>query len=274
LLLEIPLNTVVNGMMDEVKLRIEGGIAAITLNRPSVMNALTPAMWARLLATFQEIEHDSSVKCVLLTGEGANFCSGHDVREFAKLASLSPGQIATELKRALDVTNPLFLTMERIPQPVVASVRGVVAGGGLSLVTACDLIVASDTATFLVAQIKLGAIPDASLAFNLRRAIGIKKAKQYCLLGEKMDAQTAADLKLINWLVPDADLEEKTLDVLNRLSGYSAIALDRTKAVLNRSFNNSLAAHAAEESLEVGRCVMDPAFISNVRAFTQRKSTS
>lgn len=258
-------------MADDLILSIADGVARITLNRPRVMNAMTFTMWGQMLHMIQEIEHDPEVKCVVLSGVGDNFCSGQDVTEFAELAGLTPRQLATRLMRELDKTNPLFMAMERIPQPIVASVRGLAAGGGLSLITVADLIVASDTAKFVAAQIKLGAIPDASLSFNLRRAIGIKKAKQYCFFGDVMDAETAADLGLVNWVVPNDQLESRTESVVRRLVGMSSIAVARTKAALNNSFNNTLAQHAAEEPLDVQRCVMAPDFITNVRAFVERR---
>jgi len=261
-------------MSEELTLSIADGLATITLNRPAVMNAVTFAMWGEMLAMIQEIEHDPDVKCLLITGAGANFCAGADIAEFEQLAELTPRQLAIRIKRELDKTNPIFLTLERIPQPVVVSIRGHVAGGGLSIVTAADLIIASQTAKLYAAQIKLGAIPDASLSFNLRRAIGIKKAKQYCMLGEVMDAHTAATLGLVNWVVPDEQLEAKTQSVIRSLLATAPVALARTKATLNNSFKNTLADHAAEESLDAGLCVMSPEFLNNVRAFTERRKKS
>lgn len=258
-------------MNDDLTLHIGDGVATILLNRPQVMNAMTFDMWARLLDMVQAIEHDDSVRCVVLAGSGANFCAGQDVAEFAALAQLTPAQVAVRLKRELDKTNPLFLTLERIPQPVIASVRGVAAGGGLSLVTAADLVIASETASFFAAQIKLGALPDASLSFNLRRAIGIKKAKQYCFLGETISATTAVEIGLVNWVVSDDGLETKTQEVVRRLVAMSPVALARTKARLNSSFNNTLADHAAAEPLDVGACVMAPDFLHNVQAFVARR---
>ena len=258
-------------MSEHLILSIEAGLATITLNRPAVMNAMTFAMWGEFLAMVQDIEHDPDVKCLLVNGAGDHFCAGQEISEFAKLSELAPRQLAVQIKRELDKTNALFLALERIPQPVVVSIRGHVAGGGLSIVTVADLIVASDTAKFSAAQIKLGAIPDASLSFNLRRAIGIKKAKQYCMLGETMDAPTAAELGLVNWVVPNDKLEEKTAHVIRALLGIAPVALARTKATLNRSFNNTLADHAAEEPLDAGLCVMAPEFLQNIRGFTERR---
>jgi 2-(1,2-epoxy-1,2-dihydrophenyl)acetyl-CoA isomerase len=258
-------------MSDDLNFGITGGVATITIDRPSAYNAMRISMWAGMLKFVQEIEHDPAVRVLVLTGNGKNFCSGADVAEFAKTVELPPQELAVHWMRQADVINPLFVTLERIPQPVIASVRGIAAGGGLGLVAGADLIVASETARFFAAQIKLGAIADSAVSFNLRRAIGIKKAKQYCLLGDEMDAQTAMDLGLVNWVVPDVRLEEETAKLAARLQNMPAVAVARTKATLNRSFHNSLTEHFLDEVQDVGRCVSHPDFAAGVRAFMDRR---
>jgi 2-(1,2-epoxy-1,2-dihydrophenyl)acetyl-CoA isomerase len=257
--------------LDELKISTDGGIATITINRPGAYNAMKVAMWAGMLEFVQSIEHDPAVRVLVLAGEGRHFCSGADVNEFAQTVDLPPQDLATHWMRQADVINPLFVTLERIPQPVVASVRGIAAGGGLGLVAGSDLIVASENARFFAAQIKLGAIPDSAVSFNLRRAIGIKKAKEYCLLGDEMDATTAQELGLVNWVVPDERLAEETAKVAARLAKMPGLAVARTKASLNRSFQNTLSDHFLEEAEDVGRCVSHPDFARNVRAFVERK---
>lgn len=258
-------------MADDLKFGIDGGIATITINRPGAYNAMKVAMWAGILEFVQSIEHDPAVRVLVLAGEGRHFCSGADVNEFAQTIDLPPQDLASHWMRQADIINPLFVTLERIPQPVVASVRGIAAGGGLGLVAGSDLIVASETARFFAAQIKLGAIPDSAVSFNLRRAIGIKKAKEYCLLGDEMDAKTAQELGLVNWVVPDDRLVEETAKVAARLAKMPALAVARTKTSLNRSFQNTLSDHFLEEAQDVGRCVSHPDFARNVRAFVERK---
>jgi len=258
-------------LSDDLKFSTDGGIATITINRAGAYNAMKVAMWAEMLEFVQSIEHDPGVRVLVLAGEGKHFCSGADVNEFAQTVNLPPQDLATYWMRQADIINPLFVTLERIPQPVVASVRGIAAGGGLGLVAGSDLIVASETARFFAAQIKLGAIPDSAVSFNLRRAIGIKKAKEYCLLGDEMDAKTARELGLVNWVVTDEQLAEETAKVVARLAKMPALAVARTKTSLNRSFQNSLSDHFLEEAQDVGRCVSHADFARNVRAFVERK---
>jgi 2-(1,2-epoxy-1,2-dihydrophenyl)acetyl-CoA isomerase len=257
-------------MTDDVLFSCTEGIATLTVNRPAAYNAMTVSMWARMLALVQGIEHDPAVRVLVITGAGANFCAGADVREFAETAGMAPQALAEHWMRNADAINPLFLALERIPQPVIASVRGIAAGGGLGLVAGSDLIIASDTSRFFAAQIRLGAIPDSAVSFNLRRAIGVKRAKQYCLLGEEMDARTAVELGLANWVVEDGALEEETAKLAQRLKDMPSLAVARTKAALNKSFQNSLADHFQDEVQDVGRCVSHPDFVQRVRAFVTR----
>jgi 2-(1,2-epoxy-1,2-dihydrophenyl)acetyl-CoA isomerase len=261
-------------MSQDLILSTSGNVATITINRPDAYNAMKVGMWADFLKFVQEVEHDPEIRVLVIAGSGKNFCSGADVTEFAQTVDMSPRELAVHWMRQADAINPLFVTLERIPQPVVASVRGIAAGGGLGLVAAADLIIASETSRFFAAQIKLGAIADSAVSFNLRRAIGIKKAKQYCLLGDEMDAQTALDLGLVNWVVPDTALEEETEKLADRLARMPVVAVSRTKAALNASFHNTLTDHFLEEAADVGRCVSHPDFAANVRKFMERKRSS
>ncbi|HUB27999.1 MAG TPA: enoyl-CoA hydratase/isomerase family protein [Tepidisphaeraceae bacterium] len=258
-------------MADDLIIATEGPIARVTINRPQAYNAMKAVMWRDILRYVQEIEHDPKIRVLIIEGSGRNFCSGADVGEFAASLDKSPREMAVHWMRQADSINPLFVTLERIPQPVIASVRGVAAGGGLGLVAAADLVVASETSRYFAAQIKLGAIPDSAVSFNLRRAIGIRKAKQYCFLGDEMDAQTALDLGLVNWVVADDQLEAETLKLARRLSRMPVVAIARTKAALNASFRNTLVDHFLEEAADVGRCVSHPDFAENVRRFMDRK---
>jgi 2-(1,2-epoxy-1,2-dihydrophenyl)acetyl-CoA isomerase len=258
-------------MADDMLFSIKDGVATATINRPEAYNAMKTTMWSQIHKFAQDIEHNADVRVLVLTGNGKNFCAGADVTEFAKTVDKNPQELATHWMRQADSINPMFVTLERIPQPVIVSTRGIAAGGGLGLVAAADLIIASDTSRFFAAQIKLGAIPDSAVYYNLPRAIGIKKAKQYCLLGDEMNAQTAADLGLVNWVVPDDQLEAETEKLASRLAKMPAVAVSATKATMNEAFNNTLTDHFLAEALDVGRCVSAPDFAKNVRAFVERK---
>lgn len=261
--------------MSELVMDVVGGVARIKINRPEVMNAMRAEMWPQLGDLVRELEHNRDVRCVLLTGEGKHFCAGGDVMEFASTVDLTPDERATRWMRSADRTNALLFTvLERIPQPFVVSVRGVAAGGGLSLVAAADLAIASENARFHAAQVKLGAIPDSCAAYNFVRHFGIKRAKQYGFLGETMDAETALELGFVNWVVPDAKLEARTEELVCRLVKIPRAAISGTKALMNAAHRQTIAEYSVQEAIEVGVCVKEEDFVRNVRSFVNKATKS
>jgi 2-(1,2-epoxy-1,2-dihydrophenyl)acetyl-CoA isomerase len=255
----------------ELQLEVRAGVARITINRPLVMNAINTRMWATLLDMVQSIEHDDAVRCLLLSGAGENFCAGGDVQEFSSTLAYSDAERARFWMRSADVTNAMFVALERIPQPVVVSARGVGAGGGMALVAAADLCIASDTARFFAAQIKIGAIPDSGVSYNMVRSLGLKRAKQYGMLGEMMDAKTALEIGFVNWVVPNSALEERTEALVTKLVRMPATALALTKSTFNAACNESLCEHFVQEARDVGACVTAPDYPERVRAFIERQ---
>lgn len=256
--------------MSNLAVSIEDGVARITINRPAAMNAVTTQMWAQMLEAMQGIEHDSTVRCVLIAGVGENFCSGGDVKEFASTLDMTASERAKFWVASAEITNNVFMTMERIPQPIVVSVRGMGAGGGMAIVAAADLAIASDTARFFAAQIKLGAIPDSGVSYNMVRSLGLKRAKQFGMLGDVMDAHAALSFGLVNWVVPDDELTARTDAILARLVRTPAKALALTKATFNNAWNESLGDHFAQEARDVGDCVRTDDFAARVRSFVER----
>ena len=260
--------------MSDVLFEIRDNVARITLNRPQAMNALQSRNWGEMAEMLRDVEHDDAVRCVPISGAGGNFCAGGDVKEFSTTTSLTPKQRAARWMRSADANNALFLLIERIPQPVVASVRGVAAGGGMSLVAAADLAIAAEGSRFIAAQIKIGAIPDSAASYNLVQSIGVKRAKQYGFLGDVMDATTARDIGLLNWVVPEDALEAETEALVTRLKKMPRVALMRTKNAMNVANRVSLADHVFQEALDVGACVSEDDYVRNVAAFIDaRKKT-
>jgi 2-(1,2-epoxy-1,2-dihydrophenyl)acetyl-CoA isomerase len=246
------------------------GVARITINRPSVMNAMTSGMWPEMGEMIASIEPRTDVRCVLIRGAGENFCAGGDVNEFSSTLDMPAEERAVFWARSSDRTNWMFQLIERIPQTVVVSARGVVAGGGLALVAAADLAIVSQNTRFLAAQIRIGAIPDSVLGYNMVRSVGLKRAKQYGLLGDTFDADTALEMGLVNWAVPETELDGRTETLLARLTKNPRIAMARTKAELNFAWTRTLADHCAQESQDVAACVVEPDYPERVRAFLAR----
>lgn len=250
---------------------IDGPVARITINRPQAMNAMKNGQWEEIGDFLRAIEMDPAVRVVLITGAGDNFCAGGDVKEFSTTLGMSDLERANHWMTSGDKGNQMFALIERIPQPVVARVRGMAAGGGLAIVAAADLAIASENSRFLAAQIRVGVIPDSALSYNLVRNIGPKRAKEICYLGDIFDPQTARECGLINRIVPDSELDAVIEDVVQRLARAPQEALARTKRAMNLAHRISVQDHLAQETLDIGAVVAHPDYAARVGAFMERK---
>lgn len=172
-----------------ILLERDGGLAVITLNRPEAYNALDEALAAELLDAVIACDHDREVRAVMLTGAGAAFCAGGDIRAMA--ANLdAPGGSGAFLKKLTVSFHGAIATMARMRKPVIAAVNGAAAGGGFSLALSCDLLVAAESATFTLAYTRIGVAPDGSSTFFLPRVVGSKRALD--LIARNPDFSAAA----------------------------------------------------------------------------------
>lgn len=255
----------------ELTFEIDGPIARATIHRPHAMNAMLNGMWERLGDHLRSIEFDRNVRVVLITGAGENFCAGGDVKEFSTTLGMSDSARANHWMTSGDKGNQLFAIIERIPQPVVVRVRGMAAGGGLAMVAAADLAIASEQSRYVAAQIRVGVIPDSALSYNLVRNIGPKRAKAIAYLGDIFGPEEALDFGLLNWVVPDAELDARTDALLARIAALPQEALGRTKRAMNLAHRISISDHLSQETVDIGAVVTHPDYAARVSAFMERK---
>ena len=225
-------------------LRYEVGeaIATITLDRPDARNALDATLRRELLAAIRAAGRDRAVRVVVLTGAGSAFCAGQDLRETA-----GPG--APPLSAVLRETyNPLILAMRRLDKPIVAAVNGVAAGAGMALALACDLRIAADTASFVLAFGRVGLVPDSGTTWFLPRLVGPARAAELALIGDPLSAADAERWGLVNRVVPVAELPAEARTLALRLAAGAPRALAMTKRALNRSFEAGLEAQLEDEA--------------------------
>ena len=215
-----------------------GPVVTITLRRPEKKNAADGHMWNELLHEFRTIPGDASIRAVVITGAGGNFCSGADL--WAEGEGERPHQLSA-MRHITDVC----LALHRIPQPTIAKVRGVAVGAGLNLALSCDLIVAGEDARFSEIFAKRGLSLDFGGSWLLPRLVGMHRAKELALLAEIIDAPYAAEIGLVNRVLPDGELDAFVDDWAARLAGGPPIALAMSKRMLNNSFNVTM-----EEALE------------------------
>ena len=220
---------------DSVKVSRDGGLVQLVLNRPSVINAFDVGMADTLAKAVDAIASDTSVRCVVLRGEGRGFCAGGDVASFgsdeASLERLN--RLITRLHAAVD-------QLTRLPVPTVAILHGAVAGAGLSVSLACDFAVAAETTKFTLAYSKIGATPDGGSTWSLPRLVGTRKALEIACLSEVFGADEALRLGLVTRLAPADTVVEEGLAFARRLADGPTAALGRAKALIYGSLAATL----------------------------------
>lgn len=248
------------------------GVATLTLNRPEARNALSPEMQSGLDEAFHGFAEDEEVRCVVLRGAGQHFMAGGDVKSFASaLAEEDPAEIRGHFLHRIHEIHSLVLAMRRLPKPIVASVRGAVAGAGVSLAAACDLVTAAEDAFFTLAYTHIGTSPDLGSTYALPRSLGIKKAMEMALLGERLGAETMARHGLVNFVVPTDELEAKTDEIARRLAAGPTRAYGHAKRLLLASFENQIERQLQMEAEAFADCATTPDFREGVTAFVEKR---
>jgi 2-(1,2-epoxy-1,2-dihydrophenyl)acetyl-CoA isomerase len=260
-------------MTREILLEQRDGIALVTIDRPQVRNALTIAMCRELIGLFERLATDADARVVVLRGSGGHFCSGADLRDapFSLPADAAArGQTMAEQVRTLSW--PLFLALGRLPQPVIASVAGHAVGAGAQFALSADLVVAGRSAKFTIPQVNLGHSADHGESWYLPRKVGAARAMQILLLGEALPADDAERYGLVNWVVDDPALEERTVEIASRLARGATTALRETKALVQRSLGSSLQEQLEAEARAVGRCAATSDFVEAIDAFMGKRA--
>ena len=254
-------------MSETLSYVVADGVASIVLNRPQVMNALDAGMITRLRAVCEEARDDKAVRVIVLRGNGPAFLAGGDVALFhANLPKLPAmvERLAGELHHAI-------IALRDAAKPVIASVHGAVAGAGVSLLAAADLAIAAADTQFTLAYSKIATSPDGGSTYFLPRILGTRKALELMLLSDTFDADTALTLGLVNWVVPEAELAAATDKLVRRLVHGPTVAYGETKALVNRSFERSLAAQLDAEAQAFARCAGTRDLAEGVTAFVEKR---
>ncbi len=241
------------------------GVVTITLRRPEKKNAADGAMWNELLDEFRSIASNPADRAVVLTGAGGNFCSGADLWQ-----SSGDGPPMHQLSAMRHITD-VCLALHRIPQPTVAKVRGVAVGAGLNMALSCDLIVASENARFSEIFAKRGLSLDFGGSWLLPRLVGMHRAKELALLAEIIDANQAAEMGLVNRVLPDGELDAFVDDWAARLAGGPPIALAMSKRLLNNSMHVTLEEALDDEGLSQTVNFGTKDTIEAIKAFMEKR---
>jgi len=215
---------------------VADGVATITFNRPDAANAMSPLCARELNEVSIEVEGNSEIRAVILTGAGKMFCAGGDLGAF-----VAAGDKARSL--LLQMTGDLHLGISRLSRnaaPVIGAINGTAAGAGFSMVMLCDLAISAASAVYTMAYTNAGLSPDGSSTFFMPRKIGDRRARELMLTNRVLKAEEALEWGVVNQVVPDDQLMDEARQLANKLANGPTQAFGQVKALLNTTFDNSL----------------------------------
>ena len=253
--------------MSDVLLERDGSVATVTLNRPDRLNAISGPMIADLGRTLVELDGDRSVRVIVLTGAGRGFCSGLDLQDVAAGTGIGSGAESAGGFR-LEDTPPFVL--RRIDTPVVCALNGPAAGYGMDLALGCDLVVASDAASF-TPPVKRGVIPESGGTWLLPRLVGWHRACEITFLARKLDAAELQRLGLVNLVVPHDDFERTVAEWVAELAAQPPLALAAAKRTMRLGLDTPFDANAHHVMAELLSLFRSKDFAESVSAFLEKR---
>jgi enoyl-CoA hydratase/carnithine racemase len=256
-------------MTEGMKFAVDGGIATLTLDRPDRLNSLTFEIYRRLVDLFRELEHDDAVKVVVITGEGRGFCSGGDVHDIiGELVRYG----AAEMAGFARMTGDVIRNMRRLRKPILAAINGTAAGAGAVIALASDLRIASRKAKIAFLFTKVGLTgADMGAAYLLPRAVGLAKASELLMLGDKIDAEEAHRIGLFNEVVEHEELMARAMEIARRLAAGPSFSIGMTKELLNNAMSIDLDTALDAEARAQTICMMGEDFKEFHRAFSEKR---
>ena len=232
--------------MNFISTQLKNNVLIITLNRPDKFNSFNREMALELQNELDNAENNELVRSIVLTGTGKAFCAGQDLAE-----AIDPNGPGIE-KIVREHYNPIILKIRKIEKPIIAAVNGVAAGAGANIALACDIVIATQSSTFIQAFSKIGLVPDSGGTFFLPRLIGFQNASALMMLGDKVSATDAQSMGMIYKVFSDETFMDEVLKLADNLSKMPTKAIGYTKRLLNESMTNNLQEQLIQEgSLQV-----------------------
>lgn len=251
-----------------VGLRVDAGVATVTLQRPDAMNALDIATKEALLATLRGVADDERVRAVVLTGSGRAFCVGQDLREHARLMQQDDSVLLETVRRHY---NPVVELLATMPKPVVAAVNGIAAGAGAAFAFAADLRVVAKGGGFTLAFAGVGLSCDSGSSWSLPRLVGMAKAKELLLLPRTVEAEEALELGLVTEVVPAERLQARVAELAAQLAAGPTLAYASMRAALAYSAGHDLPTSLAHEAELMARTGASEDHRGAVTAFLDKR---
>jgi 2-(1,2-epoxy-1,2-dihydrophenyl)acetyl-CoA isomerase len=253
---------------ENIKVDEDGGIVTISLNRPERLNALAGYMRRDLAEALEEAGSDPEVRVIVIKGEGRAFCAGGDIHFMAELVERGD---AEEFARLLGAARRVILAIRQMTKPVMASIEGACAGAGFNLALACDMRIASETASFAQSFVKIGFHPDWGGTYFLPRMVPSNIAAELFFLGDAIDAPKALALGLVNRVVPPEQLEAETRKLAERLRDAPAVSIAAAKQAVYAGEHDSLEQMLQYEVDAQMRCFESEDGREGVRAFLEKR---
>jgi 2-(1,2-epoxy-1,2-dihydrophenyl)acetyl-CoA isomerase len=252
--------------MPTLHFEVSNSIATITLNRPQSFNSFNREMALALQEKLDECHENEAIRAVVITGEGKAFCAGQDLVEVTD-EKQNPG-----FKKILDEHyGPIIRKIRNTAKPIIAAVNGVAAGAGANIALACDVVVASEKASFIQAFSAIGLIPDSGGTFFLPRLVGFQKASALAMLGDKLSAEEAERIGMIYKAVSEAEFASTVDQIANKLATMPTRGLALTKQALNQGLTNDLEAQLAVESKLQIQASETEDYEEGVQAFIEKR---
>lgn len=251
--------------MSSVLFDIKDSIAIITFNRPEKLNCINRDLALQFQQKLDECQQDNSIRCVYITGAGKSFCAGQDLTEVRD----TDGQAVNKILR--EQYNPIVWKMRTLEKPVVGAVNGVAAGAGCNIAFACDIVVATQSASFIQTFSKIGLIPDSGGTYILPRFIGWQKASAIMMLADKISATDAEKMGMIYKVFPDEVFAEEGMKIAITLSQMPTKSLAMIKHALNFSVSNTFEQQLKIEDIYQQRAVETKDYKEGVKAFLEKR---
>ena len=251
--------------MSTILINKADGVAILTLNRPEKYNSFNREMALALQEALDACETDDAVRCIVITGAGKGFCAGQDLSEATDVDNLDFRRMVEEHY------NATILRLRRIEKPIIAAVNGVAAGAGANIAIACDIVLASHSATFIQAFSRISLIPDSGGTYFLPRLVGMQRALALTMMADKITAEEAHAMGMVYRVYDDNTFNQSWMAVANMLAELPTRAFGLTKRAINQSFDNTL-----EQQLEVEKELQAEAgttldFREGVQAFLEKR---
>ena len=254
--------------LENIILEIENGVATITINRPTKLNALNKATIQELHDTLKVVDNDSNVKVLIITGSGEKaFVAGADIAEFAHFSAEEGTQLAAKGQQIL------FDFIENMKTPVIAAINGFALGGGLELAMACHIRIASENAKMGLPETSLGVIPGYGGTQRLSQLVGKGRAMEMIMTAGMIDAETAKNYGLVNHVVPQTDLFVTYMTLANRIMKNSPVAISKAIEAVNANYISVINGFDVEIK-NFGDCFATDDFKEGTTAFLEKRKAN